>query len=163
MILGMPVSAFIILHVTISLVGIATGCIVSAGLLTSRRLPAWTAVFLATTLLTDITGFMFPVPGLDPARVVGGISLVVLAAALFALYALRLAGPWRWIYVVSALLAFYLNLFVAVVQAFEKIAFLHAVAPTQKEPPFQLAQLLVLAAIILIGVLAVKRFHPPPA
>lgn len=160
MILGMPVSAFILLHVGLSLMGILAGCVVAAGWFTSRRLPLWTAVFLATTLLTSITGFLFPIQGLDPARVVGLISVVVLAAALFALYGQRLTGPWRWIYVLSAVLALYLNVFVAVVQAFEKIPLLHGLAPTQKELPFQVAQLLVLVAFILIGVLAVKRFHP---
>lgn len=163
MILGMPVSAFILLHVALSLAGIFTGCIVSAGLLASRRLPMWTAAFFATTLLTSLTDFLFPVPGLDPARVVGLISLAVLAAALLALYGLRHMGPWRWIYVLSALLAFYLNVFVAVVQAFEKISALRVLAPTQKEPPFQVAQLLVLAAFILLGVLGLRRFHPQTA
>lgn len=160
MILGMPVSAFILLHVIISLVGIFTGLIVSGGLLTARPLPLWTALFLTTTALTSVTGFLFPVPGLDPARITGIISLLALAAALLALYGQHLSGYWRGIYVVSAMLALYLNVFVGVVQAFEKIALLRALAPTQKEPPFMVAQLLVLAVFILLGIFAVRRFHP---
>ncbi len=160
MILGLSVSAFILLHVLISLAGIVTGFVALGGMLQSSTFPRWTAAFLATTLLTSLTGFAFPVPGLDPARVLGILSLVVLAVALFALYGKRLTSGWRWAYVVSAVLALYFNVFVAVVQSFEKIGFLHELAPTQKEPPFGIAQGLVLLAFLVLGFLAVKRFHP---
>ena len=160
MTLGLSLSAFPTLHVVISLIGIATGFIVLYGLLNAQRLEPWTAVFLVTTILTSVTGFMFPIGGLTPGLVIGAISLVVLAIAVLALYILRLAGPWRWVYVVTALLALYLNVFVGVVQAFQKLAFLQPLAPTQSEPPFAVAQLAVLALFLVLGYLAVRRFHP---
>ena len=160
MTLGLSLSAFTTLHVIISLIGIATGFIVLFGLLNAQRLEAWTAVFLATTILTSVTGFMFPIDGLTPGLVVGAISLVVLAVALVALYVFRLDGPWRWVYVVTALLALYLNVFVGVVQAFQKLAVLQPLAPTQSEPPFAVAQLAVLALFLAAGFLALRRFHP---
>jgi hypothetical protein len=160
MILGMSLSTFTFVHVVISLIGIVTGIIVLFGMLGARRLPALTAVFLATTVLTSATGFLFPFTHLLPSHVVGIISLVVLAAALFALYGNHLAGPWRWIYVVGAVVALYLNVFVGVVQAFQKLAFLQPFAPTQSEPPFIVAQTAVLAIFVILGLLGVRRFHP---
>lgn len=159
MILGMSTSTFTLLHVLISLAGIASGLIVVYGLLTGKRLDRWTAIFLTTTVLTSLTGFLFPVEHLLPSHVVGAISLVVLAAAILARYALHLAGPWRRIYVVCSVFALYLNCFVAVVQSFLKVAVLKALAPTQKEPPFLVAQLAVMALFIVLGILAVKKFH----
>ena len=160
MILGLPVDVYTLIHVLISLAGIITGLIALAGMLRGQPLPRWTAAFLTATLLTSLTGFAFPVPGLDPARVLGILSLAVLAVALFALYGKRLAFGWRPAYVVSAVSALYFNVFVAVVQGFEKIGFLHALAPTQKEPPFAVAQGAVLLAFLVLGTLAVKRFRP---
>jgi len=160
MTLGLSLSAFTTLHVVISLIGIAAGFIVVYGLLNAQRLEPWTAVFLVTTILTSVTGFMFPIGGMTPALVVGAVSLVVLALALVALYVFQLAGPWRWVYVVTALLALYLNVFVGVVQAFKQLAFLQPLAPTQSEPPFAAAQLAVLALFLVLGFLAVRRFHP---
>jgi hypothetical protein len=160
MMLGLSISAFTQLHVIISLLGIISGAIVLAGLLRSQYLDGWTAVFLVTTVLTSVTGFMFPFNGLLPSHVVGAISLVVLVAAILALYVYRLAGAWRWIYLSGALLALYLNVFVGVVQAFQKLAFLQPLAPTQSEPPFVAAQLAVLALFLWLGFLTVKRFHP---
>jgi uncharacterized membrane protein SirB2 len=162
MILGMSTSTFTLLHVLISLAGIASGFIVVYGLSTGKRLDSWTAIFLTTTVLTSLTGFLFPVEHLLPSHVVGVISLVVLAVAILARYPLRLAGPWRWIYVVCALFALYLNCFVAVVQSFLKVAGLKALAPTQKEPPFLIAQLALIALFIVLGILAVKKFHAEP-
>jgi len=159
MILGMTLSTFTLVHVLLSLAGIGTGFVAVYGLLAAKRFDGWTAIFLATTVLTSLTGFLFPVEHLLPSHVVGGISLVVLAIAIVARYALHLAGAWRWIYVVSVVLALYLNSFVAVVQSFLKIAALHALAPTQKEPPFLVAQLAVMAIFIVLGILAVKRFR----
>jgi hypothetical protein len=133
------------------------------GKIGGHRLPGWTALFLVTTILTRVTGILFPFSQLLPSHIVGAISLVVLALALVALYAFRLGGAWRWVYVVTAVLALYLNVFVGVVQAFQKLAFLHALAPTQSEPPFAVAQAIVLAAFVLLGFLAVRRFHPVAA
>jgi hypothetical protein len=159
MVLGMSLATFTLVHVLISLVGIGSGFIVVYGLLTGKRLDGWTATFLTTTILTSATGFLFPVEHLLPSHVVGIISLVFLAVALVARYARNLAGAWRWIYVVSAIVALYLNCFVGVVQSFLKVPAIHALAPTQKEPPFLIAQLTVMALFILVGVFAVKKFH----
>jgi hypothetical protein len=147
-------------HVVLSLIGIASGFVVLYGMLTSKQLGGWTALFLGTTILTSVTGFLLPPFDFDPPRVVGLISLVLLAAACAALYVFRLAPPWRWVYVVTATMALYLNVFVAVVQSFQKVAFLQPLAPTQSEPPFVVAQVVVLLVFIVLGALAVIRFHP---
>jgi hypothetical protein len=162
MIVGLSLSAFTTLHVVVSLLAIATGFIVAGGMLAARQLPGITAVFLASTVLTSVSGLLFPFSGLLPSHVFAILSLVVLALALLALYVFRLAGPWRWIYVVSALFALYLNAFVAVVQAFQKLAPLQPLAPTQSEPPFLIAQLAVLALFVGLGALALKWFRPAP-
>jgi len=159
MILGMTTSTFTLLHVLISLAGIGSGFIVVYGLLTGKRLDGWTAIFLATTVLTSLTGFLFPVEHLLPSHIIGMISLVVLAVAILARYAGHMEHAWRWIYVVCAVLALYLNVFVAVMQSFLKIPAVHALAPTQKEPPFLVAQLVVMAIFAMIGVFAVKKFR----
>jgi hypothetical protein len=159
MILGMTTSTFTLIHVLLSLAGIGAGFIVVYGLLTAKRLGGWTAIFLTTTILTSLTGFLFPVEHILPSHIVGIISLVVLAGAILARYALHLVHAWRWIYVVCAVLALYLNSFVAVVQSFLKVPVLKALAPTQKEPPFLVAQLAVMAIFVVLGVLSVKRFH----
>src|SRR5262245_55631331 len=148
------------IHVLVSLIGIVSGLVVLYGLLTARPFGAWTALFLATTIVTSVTGFPLPPFGLTPGRVLGVISLVLLALAVAALYGFRLAGAWRWIYVGSAVAALYLNVFVGITQSFQKLAFLQPLAPTQSEPPFLIAQLAVLALFIALGVLAVIRFHP---
>jgi hypothetical protein len=160
MILGMSTSTFTLVHVVLSLVGIFTGLVVLLGMFSSKRLEGWTALFLATTVLTSVTGFPFPRDHILPSHVVGVISLVVLAIAIFALYFRHLAGPWRWIYVVGAVVALYLNVFVAVVQAFLKIPFLSALAPTQSDPPFIVTQLVVLGIFVVLGILAVRSFRP---
>jgi hypothetical protein len=159
MILGMSAATYTFLHVLISLAGIGSGFAVMFGFLTGKRLDGWTAIFLVTTVLTSLTGFLFPVEHILPSHVVGIISLVVLAIAIPARYVFHLAGAWRWIYVVGAALALYLNIFVAVVQAFLKVPALKALAPTQKEPPFLVAQLTVMALFIVLGILAVKKFR----
>jgi hypothetical protein len=158
MILGMSTAAFTTLHVIISLIGIASGIIVVLGMCNGARLPNWTALFLLTTVLTSVTGFMFHSTAFGPPQVVGVISLVVLAIAIVALYVRHLAGSARWLYILSAVTALWLNAFVGVVQAFQKLAFLRPLAPTQKEPPFLIAQLLVLAVFVGIAVLALQRF-----
>jgi hypothetical protein len=160
MIIGMSVATFTALHVVISLVGIVSGLIVLGAMLNGKAPAGWTGLFLVTTVLTSATGFLFPGSGFTPAQGFGILSLVLLAAALFALYARRLSGAWRWIYVVAAVPALYLNCFVVVVQSFQKLSFLHAFAPPQSELPFQLSQLALLAAFVVAVVFAVRNFHP---
>ena len=159
MILGMSIATFTLVHVVLSLVGIFAGLVVVFGMLGSKRLDGWAALFLATTVLTSVTGFFFPFDKILPSHIVGIISLVVLGIAILALYALHLAGSWRWIYVVSAVLALYLNVFVGVVQAFQKLPLLASLAPTQSEPPFLITQLVVLALFVGLTIVAVIRFH----
>ena len=162
MMLGMSLSTFTLVHVVISLVGIGSGLVVLFGLLRGKRLDNWTALFLVTTVLTSVTGFGFPFDHLLPSHKVGIISLVVLAIAILARYALHLAGAWRWIYVVTAVIALYLNVFVLIVQAFEKAPALRALAPTQSEPPFLVTQLVVMALFIVLAIFAVKKFRNNP-
>jgi hypothetical protein len=159
MTLGMSESAFTQLHVLISLVGIGSGLLVLYGLLTARRFDGGTAIFLFFTVLTSVTGFLFPFKHLLPSHVVGMISLVALAVAILARYGRHMAGSWRWIYVVCATLALYLNVFVLVAQAFMKVPVLHELAPTGQEPPFLVTQLVVMAIFIVLGILAVKGFR----
>jgi hypothetical protein len=147
------------IHVVISLLGILSGFVVMAGMITASPLDGWTAFFLITTILTSVTGFFFPVKRLMPAHVVGVISLAILALAVYARYPAQLAGSWRWIYVATAVGAQYLNVFVLVVQMFQKIPSLNRLAPTQKEAPFQLAQGAVLVALAAWGIFAGLRFH----
>ncbi|MDB6015824.1 MAG: hypothetical protein JWR19_313 [Pedosphaera sp.] len=153
---------FTLVHVVISLVGIFSGFVVVFGLLTGKRLDGWTAVFLATTVATSVTGFFFPFHGFTPAIGLGIISLVVLALAIYARHARHLAGAWRKIYVISAVVALYFNVFVAVVQAFQKVPTLHAMAPTQTEPPFKFTQLVVLALFVVLAIAAAIRFRNEP-
>ena len=152
-------SAFTKLHVVISLIGILSGLVVMFGLLAGLRLNRWTAVFLISTVATSVTGFFFPFHGLTPAIIVGIISLVLLTVAILARYARHLGGHWRWIYVVSAMIALYLNVFVLVVQLFQKVPALKAMAPTQSEPPFAVRQLVVLALFVLLTIIAAIRFR----
>jgi hypothetical protein len=159
MILGMSTAAFTEFHVLLSLIGIVSGIIVVFGMLKSNLMPAMTSIFLVTTVATSVTGFMFDSP-FGPARVVGIISLGVLVAAIAALYGFKLAGRWRVAYVASAVVALYLNCFVGVVQTFLKIPFFHALAPTQKEPPFGIAQALVFIVLLALGIAAARKFHP---
>jgi len=160
MILGMNTATYTFLHVLISLAGIGSGLVVVFGLLTGKLMNRWNAIFLATTALTSITGFGFPFERLLPAHVVAILSLVVLAFTIPARYSFHLAGAWRWVYVVGSAVALYFNVFVLVVQSFEKIGALKALAPTQKEPPFVVAQVLVLLIFATLTVLATVRFHP---
>jgi len=145
-------------HVVISLLGILAGLVVMAGMITANPLDGWTAIFLITTIATSVTGFFFPAKSVTPAHVVGVISLVFLALAVYARYPAHLAGSWRWIYVATAVAAQYLNVFVLVVQMFQKIPVLNVLAPTQKEPPFKLAQGAVLVGFVALGILAGLRF-----
>jgi hypothetical protein len=146
-------------HVVISLVGIGSGFAVMFGLLKGERLDGWTALFLASTVAASVTGFFFPFKQFTPAHGVGSISLVVLAVAIPARYAWDLAGHWRWVYVVGAVLSLYLNVFVAIVQAFQKIPVLKALAPTQSELPFLLTQFVALALFVALGIVSTIRFR----
>jgi len=157
---GIPTHLFLQIHVALSLIGLVAGLIVLYGLLKGRAYGGWTALFLVTTILTSVTGFPLPPFGFDPPRMVGILSLVLLAIAVLAIYAFRLRGAWRWIYVVAAMVALYLDAFVGVIQAFSKLTFLHALAPTQSEPPFLIAQVVVLVIFVALGIMAVRRFHP---
>jgi hypothetical protein len=161
MIWGMSVATFTVLHVLISIVGIIGGAAVVLGMLRSRDLRGWTAIFLVTTVLTSVTGFLFHSKAFGPPHVVGLISLVVLALAILALYVQHMVGAWRWIYIASAMVALYLNVFVGVVQAFQKLPALHQLAPNGSEPPFAIAQLLVLALFVALTIAALRRFHAP--
>jgi hypothetical protein len=159
MILGMSTGTYTLLHVLISLVGIGSGLVVMFGFLTGKRLDGWTALFLVTTVLTSVTGFGFPVDHLLPSHIIAILSLVILAVAISARYVFHLSGAWRSTYVVTAAIALYLNVFVLVVQTFMKVPAVHALAPTQKEPPFLIAQIVVMLIFIGLTVLAVKKFH----
>ena len=158
----MILAIYTLVHVVISLAGIFSGFVVLFGLLAGKRLDGWTKFFLITTVATSVTGFFFPLHGFTPAIGVGIISLLVLSIAIFARYPRQLAGRWRWIYVVTAMIALYLNVFVAIVQAFEKAPVLKALAPTQSEPPLKLTQLVVLALFIVLTIVGVIRFRLEP-
>ena len=160
MILGLSVPAFTELHVIISLIGIATGIVFFAGLVAGKWLDNWNLAFLVTTILTSVTGFFFPIKQIGPPHIVGAISLVVLAVALFALYARGRSGAWRVVYIMTAVFALYLNAFVGVVQTFLKISVFHRLAPTGSEPPFMVAQAAVLIVFIVLGWRALRRPMP---
>jgi len=163
MILGMSVGAFTLLHVIISLVAIGSGLIVVGGMFASNRLPVTTALFLLTTALTSLTGFLYPIDGFTPGLGIGIVACAILVVALFALYKEHLVGAWRWIYVITAVVSLYLNVFVLVAQSFGKVSALNALAPTQTEPPFAVAQAAVLAIFVLIALIAVINFQPHKA
>ena len=147
------------IHVVISLIGILTGLVVLIGLISGRRFNGWTAWFLVTTVATSVTGFFFPFHGVTPAIIVGIISLFLLAVAIFARYFRRFVGSWRAIYVVSAMIALYLNVFVLIVQLFQKVPSLKALAPTQTEPPFLVAQISTLLIFVFLTIAAAIRFR----
>ena len=150
---------FTLIHVVLSLVGIVAGLVVAGGLAAGKRLDGWTGVFLVTTVLTNVTGFGFPFVTLLPSHIVGILSLVVLAIVIVARYWKHLAGAWHGAYVVGAVLALYLNVFVLLVQLFRRLPALIVAAPTQKEPPFLVTQLVVLALFIWLGWAARRGFR----
>lgn len=158
MILGMSLAAFTVLHLIISMIAIGLGFIVAGGLLASNRMPGWTLWFLVLTILTSATGFLFPFTKILPSHVVAIISLVLLAVAVYALYGKGLSGVWRTIYVVTAMLALWFNVFVLIAQSFQKVALLNVYAPTGAEPPFAITQGVVLVFFIGLIVLGTKRF-----
>ena len=159
MIFGMTTATYTFIHVVISLVGIFSGFVVLFGLLPSKRLDGWTALFMVTTVATSVTGYAFPTEHLMPSQVVGASSLVVLTVAIIARYGRHLAGAWRKTYVITAAIALYLNVFVAIVQAFVKVPALKALAPTQHEPPFLVAQLGATALFVVLTIVAATKFR----
>ena len=168
MILGMSLSTFVTVHVIISLIGIVAGIIVMFGMLGSNRMPGLTAIFLLFTILTSATGFLIPPLVSDkllPSHIIGALSLVLLAVACFALYGQKLSGRWRLIYVLTALISLYLNVFVLVIQSFLKVPALHALAPSvpPSEPPFAIVQGLVLVFFVIVIIGAIRRYRPMPA
>ncbi len=163
MILGMSTAAFTSLHVALSLIGLAAGLIVVFGMIRARILPAWSAVFLTTTALTSLTGFLFPFKGVTPGIVVGILTIAILLLAGLALYLKHLAGGWRGTYAVAATAALYFNFVALVAQSFEKVPALNALAPTLSEAPFKIAQGLTLALFATLAVLAFKRIRLVPA
>jgi hypothetical protein len=160
MILGLSLTAFTALHVLITLIEMAAGFVVLLGMFAGKRLPFWAALFIATGMLTSVTGYLFHATQVLPSHIVGLIALLALIVAALALYGNRLAGGWRGVYIASVVLALYLDVFVGVVQAFGKVALLKAMAPTQTEPPFIVVQCIVLAIFIALGLGAALRFHP---
>ena len=156
-------TTFTLLHVALSLIGIVAGFIAVIALLQDRKAEGWTLTYFVTTVLTSVTGFLFPFTVFLPSHGTGVISLIVLALALAGRYIFHFAGPWRWIYAVGLVLGLYFNVFVLVVQMFQKIPALHALAPTQSEAPFAVAQIVVLAIFVWLCFAAAKRFRPAPA
>jgi len=154
---------YTIFHTVLSLVGIATGFVVLFGLLAGKHLDGWTKWFLITTTATTVTGFFFPFHGVTPAIKLGVLFMIVLAVAIYARYSKHLAGAWRWIYVVTALVALYFNVFVLIVQSFQKIPALKAMAPTQTEPPFAITQLIALVLFLILIIIGVIRFRIEPS
>jgi len=148
------------IHVALSLIEMPIGFAVIYGLLHGRAYSGWTALFLVLAVLTSLTGFPLAPFGFDPPRAVGVLSLVLLAIAIVALYAFGLRGAWRWIYAITAIAALYLDVFVGIFQAFLKVPSVHDLAPTQSEPPFAIAQGVVLLIFVGLGIFAVRRFHP---
>src|SRR5262249_40408747 len=153
---------YTIIHTLISLIAIVTGFIVVLGMIGGKRFDGWTKWFLITAVLTAATGFFFPFHGVTPAIILGIITVPVLAITIYARYSRQLAGAWRWIYVIGAVMSLYFNLFVLVVQAFQKVPALHAMAPKETESPFKRTQLVVLALSVLLAIIAVIRFRPEP-
>lgn len=153
----LPIFTFV--HVALSVVGILAGFVVVLGMLAAKRLDGWTALFLWTTVLTSVTGFMFPFRGFLPSHAVGIVSLIVLTVAIFARYGRYLAGAWHRSYVITSMIALYLNVFVLVVQLFRKVPALKALAPTQSEPPFKITQLIVLVLFVALAILATMKFR----
>ena len=157
--MSLGLTIFTLVHVALSLVGIGSGLVVVYQFLAAKRRDVWTAIFLSTTVLTSVTGLFFPVEHFMPSHAVGILSLLVLAVAIAALYAFHLSGVWRSAYVISSVIALYLNVFVLVAQLFLKVPALHALAPTQSEPSFLLTQLAVLALFVVIAIGATIRFR----
>lgn len=160
MVFGLSLSTFTLIHTAISLVMLVAGFIVVFGMLGSHRLNGWTAIFIVTGVATSVTAFGFPFTKLLPSHFVAIISLVVLAVAILARYVFHMAGAWRLIYVITAVIAQWFDVFVAIAQAFQKLPVLQPLAPTQSEPPFAIAQGVGLVIFVILGIAAAIKFHP---
>lgn len=163
MVFGMSLETYTVIHVAISLVGIVSGLVVLFGMFSSKRLDGMTALFLITTVLTSVTGFGFPFVHVTPGIILGILSLIVLALCIPARYTFHMAGKWRATYVITAVIALYFNCFVLIAQSFQKVPALHKLAPTENEPPFAIAQGILLVLFIVAGIRATKKFHPVTA
>jgi hypothetical protein len=163
MVFGISLSTYTIIHVIISLAAILAGFIALIGMAGGKQMSGWIGFFLLTTIATSVTGFGFPNDHITPGIIIGILSLLVLAVALVALYMGHLAGPWRWIFVIAAIVAQWFDVFVLVVQSFQKIDFLKVLAPTQSELPFQIVQGAALIVMIVLAVAAIRKFHPQTA
>ncbi|MDB5641114.1 MAG: hypothetical protein JWN07_431 [Hyphomicrobiales bacterium] len=159
----MSLSALTTFHTLISLIAIAAGAVAVTGLFRNGSFRRATHLFLATAVLTSLTGFLFPLNGVTPAVITGVLALGILALVLMAFYLFHLTGAWRWIFAIGMVASLYLLVFVGVAQAFQKIAFLNGFAPTQSETPFLVAQLVALVMFVVIGVLATRSYRPGPA
>ncbi len=159
MILGLSTAEFTLLHVIISVIAIVSGFIVLGAMYANKYLPGWTALFLLTTALTSITGFFFPNAKITPAQVFGAITLIVMVPTLIGLYGFHLRGAWRWIYVGGAVIILFLNSFVVIAQTFAKVPVLQ---PLQGQPPFLISEAILLAIFVVLGILALIKFHPEP-
>jgi hypothetical protein len=159
---GRDMTTLTLVHVVLSLIGIFSGFVVMFGLFATKPLEGWTALFLVTTVLTSVTGFLFPFHHFLPSHAIGIVSLIVLGLAILARYAFHLAGGWRRTYAVSAMVALYLNVFVLIAQAFMKVPTLKALAPTQSEPPFLVAQVVVMVIFVILTIFAAIRFRIEP-
>jgi hypothetical protein len=160
---GIPTHLFLQIHVAISLIALVAGLIALYSWINSKNWNGWTALFLVTIILTSVTGFPLPPFGLDPPRMVGILSLILLAIAVLGIYVFKISGPWRWIFIITATAALWLDAFVGVIQAFAKLPPLHELAPNGSEPPFVIVQLIVLLIFIVLGFLALRKFYPNPA
>lgn len=160
MVVNLNIITYTVIHTVLSLIALFSGLVMVSGLLRSQRLKGWTAIFFITAIATSATGFGFPNPGLDPAKIIGIVSLVALAIAALTRYGGNLMGAWRWLYVLAAVVAVYLLVFVTVAQIFDKVPMLKALAPTQSEPPFAIAQGVVLVIFLVIAIASVRKFHP---
>ena len=156
-------NTFTTIHSLLSLAALLTGAFAVAALFGARLPQLLTTLFLATAFGTSATGFGFPFNGVLPSHVVGAIALLILAVTLYARFSAHLAGAWRWLYSAGLVASLYLLVFVAVAQAFAKIPALKAAAPTQSEPPFAIAQLVVLVIFVVLGLAAAKAYRPGPA
>jgi hypothetical protein len=156
----LDLATFTTIHTALSLVALASGIIVVIGLIDSKPLPIWNALFLATAFATNASGFGFPVSAILPSHAVAAVALVVLALTMLAYYGFHLSGGWRTVYVVGVVVSVYLDVFVAIAQAFKHVPALTALAPTGSEPPFAVAQAIGLAIFVVLAVWAAIRFHP---
>lgn len=154
-------TALIIIHTALSLIALAVGTSVITDLLGAQQRESLTKLFLATSVLTSATGFLFPFTQFLPSHGVAIVALLVLAVIIPARYRYQLRGAWRWIYASGAVASLYFLVFVLIAQLFTKIPALQAAAPTLSEPPFAVTQAVVFVLFAGLGIVAARKFHPP--